>query len=476
MTTPIITQLQKLSQRPHARFYCPGHKGGKGADIALIDLLGGRALDVDLPELPELDNLFAPEGVIKEAQELTAPVFGADNSWFLINGSTCGIIASILATCGEGDKIVLPRNVHQSAIFGLILSGAIPIFVNPEYDSNFNLCYGISPQQITKVLKENHDIKAVLIVSPTYEGICSNISEIAKITHQYNIPLLVDEAHGAHLHFHDDLPSSALSGGADVVIQSTHKVLGALTQASMIHLQGNLVKKERISEVLRLLQSSSPNYLLLASLDAVRQQMAREGRELLTKTIDLAKLARNELKKLDYLQVFQRPSPQNNFFDLDITRLTINVNKLSLNGYEIDDIFHQQLGVSCEFPTATNLTFIISIGNTEKDIKMLINACQQIAIYQTNQSKNYLIPYSPLSDFKMSPRQAFWATKTSVNFADSINHICAETICPYPPGIPLLMPGEVITAEIVDYLTFLPQWGATVTGADHNSIQIVKNN
>ncbi|MBF2056256.1 MAG: aminotransferase class I/II-fold pyridoxal phosphate-dependent enzyme [Cyanobacterium sp. T60_A2020_053] len=475
MTTPIISQLQTLSQRPHARFYCPGHKGGKGADIALLSLLGGRALDADLPELPELDNLFAPAGVIKEAQELTAPVFGAKNSWFLINGSTCGVIASILATCGKGDKIVLPRNVHQSAIFGLILSGAMPIFISPEYDSNFNVCYGVSPRQITKILNENDDIKAVLIVSPSYEGICSNISEIAKITHQYNIPLLVDEAHGAHFHFHDNLPSSALSCGADVVIQSTHKVLGALTQASMIHLQGDLVKKERISEVLRLLQSSSPNYLLLASLDAVREQMAREGKELLTKTINLATLARNELEKFDYLQVLQRPSPQDNFFDLDITRLTINVNNLSLNGYEIDDIFHRELGVSCELPTATNLTFIISIGNTETDIKMLINACEKIAPYQTNQVKNYLIPPQPLSHVKMSPRQAFWASKISVTFADSINHICAETICPYPPGIPLLMPGEVITREIIDYLTLLQEWGATVTGADHNFIQIVKS-
>jgi len=378
MNNPLLNQLKKSLEKHHAPFYAPGRKQGKGVSKKLKEAFGELVFKADLPELPELDNLFAPEGVIKEAQKFASHTFGAKKTWFLTNGSTCGIIASILATCREGDKIILPRNVHQSVIYGLVLSGAIPIFINPKYDENFDICYGLSSQQIELALQQNTDVKAVMIVSPTYHGICSNIIEIAKVAHSYSIPLLVDEAHGAHFAFHPQLPTCALDGGADVVIQSTHKVLGALTQASMVHLQGDLVNPDGISNALQLLQSSSPSYLLLASLESATTQMAEEGRELLDKTIYLATMAKKAIRNLDYFQVldFEKATPY--FDDLDITRLTINVSKLGIAGYVADEILHEKLGVTCELPSLKNLTFIISIGNDDTDINLLINGFKKL--------------------------------------------------------------------------------------------------
>lgn len=474
--TPLITQLQALALQENSPFYTPGHKKGSGISQPLKQLMGEAVFRADLPELPELDNLFAPEGVIKEAQTLAADAFGAKQTWFLTNGSTSGIIASILATCGEGDKIILPRNIHQSAIFGLILSGATPIFLNPEYNSDFDLCYTISPRQITDALETHDNVKAIMVVSPTYHGICAKLTEIAKFAHNYSIPLLVDEAHGAHFSFHSQLPLSALKAGADIAIQSTHKVLGAMTQASMLHLQGNLVNPNRINLALPLVQSSSPSYLLLASLDGARQQMAMEGKKLLTNTLNLANIALKEIEKLEYLSILDLIKPKNTFADLDKTRLTINVSKLGLTGYEADEILHQQFGVTCELPSLKNLTFIISIGNKSQDIEKLIYGLKQLKQYQKSfvDNHSFNFPSFSLSSLKMTPRQAFWAEKKVVSKDLAVNQISGENICPYPPGIPLIMAGEIITKEALDYLEKVINSGGVITGVSDESLNTLK--
>lgn len=473
--TPLISKLAQLATKQNAPFYTPGHKKGQGIGKQLKSLLGEKVFKADLPELPELDNLFNPEGVIKEAQELASEAFGADKTWFLTNGSTSGIIASILATCGEGDKIILPRNVHQSAIFGLILSGAIPVFLNPEYDSEFDLTYNLSSEQILKALKDNSGVKAVLLVSPTYHGICANLTKIAHCLANYNIPLLIDEAHGGHFHFHPSLPMSALEAGADIVIQSTHKVLGAMTQASMLHLQGKLVSPERISRALQLVQSSSPNYLLLASLDSARQQMAMNGKNLLSHTLDLALLAREKLSHFDYLSMIHLLNKRDNFYELDLTRLTVNISNLGLNGYEVDDIFHQELGITCELPSLKTLTFIISIGNKYSDIERLINAFKELKIYQKTVTKDsYFMTNLPIPELKITPRQAFYSQTITVNQTEAINRISGETICPYPPGIPLIMAGEVITQGAIASLNEIINYGGIITGASDGTLATLK--
>lgn len=483
--TPLLDILKNLSQKPHAAFYAPGHKRGQGIPESLANLLGEAVFRADLPELPELDNLFAPETVIEEAQALAAEAFGAEKTWFLVNGSTCGVMAAILATCEPKDKIILPRNIHQSAIAGLIVSGAIPISIDPEYDRELDLAYSVTPEAIETALKQHPDAKAVMVLYPTYHGICGDLKAIADITHRYNLPLLVDEAHGAHFAFHPDLPPAALSVGADLAVQSTHKVLGAMTQASMLHLQGKRIDPNRIGQALQLLQSTSPSYLLLASLDAARQQMALQGEALLTRTLQLADRARTQLSQIANLSILELERSLPGFASLDRTRLTVNVSRLGLSGYRVDEILHQQLGVTAELPMSNHLTFMISIGNTATDIDKLIDAFSSLTASlptcvpeegcdrQTSRL-SFAPPFPAAPTLCLSPREAFFAPTETVLLERTVGRISAELICPYPPGIPVLMPGEAIAADTINYLKQILTLGATITGCNDSSLQTVK--
>jgi arginine decarboxylase len=492
-TTPLLDKLKNMSERSHSAFYAPGHKRGRGISQKLETLLGNLVFKADLPELPELDNLFAPEGVIHQAQQLAAQIFGADYTWFLTNGSTCGIIAAILATCSAGEKIILPRNIHTSAIAGLILSGAIPIFIEPEYDRERDLAYSITPEAIETALKQHSDVKAVMMLYPTYQGVCNDIEAIARLVHQYDLPLLVDEAHGAHFNFHRDLPISALAAGADLAVQSTHKVLGAMTQASMLHLRRDRINPEAIANALQLVQSTSPNYILLASLDAARQQMAMQGQELMNRTLELAEEARNKLDRIESLSILDLPKqPTPGFKTLDRTRLTIDVSQLGLSGYEADEILHEQLGVTAELPLLKHLTFIISLGNTPEDIDRLVEGFNTLAKSfekaggrrQEAGGFSLLLPLSPSplpitptpirGQVSLSPREAFFAPKEIVIIDRAIGRISAELICPYPPGIPVLMPGEAIAPEVIEYLQQVTALGARITGCSDTSLKTLK--
>ncbi|BDI16655.1 arginine decarboxylase [Nostoc cf. commune SO-36] len=482
--TPILDALKANAGRLHAPFYTPGHKQGKGISQPLADLFGKAVFRADLTELADLDNLFAPQGVIQEAQQLAAAAFGASQTWFLVNGSTCGIEAAILATCGTGDKIILPRNVHSSAIAGLILSGAIPIFLNPEYDPVLDIAHSITPNAVESALQQHPDAKAVLTVYPTYYGVCGNLSAIANITHQYNIPLLVDEAHGAHFAFHPELPTPALAAGADLTVQSIHKVLGAMTQASMLHIQGNRIDCDRISKALQLVQSTSPSYLLLASLDAARQQMALHGKMLMSRTLQLANEARTKISQIPGLSVLSpsqgglRGSP--GFVALDKTRLTVTVSGLGLTGFEADEILDEKFAVTAEFASLQHLTFIISLGNTSADIEQLVQSFTTLA--KEYRRTNLTVKSDLCQDIftakchplHFSPREAFFAVSEILPLIQTNQRICAEIVCPYPPGIPLLMPGEVITKPVLDYLQQIQAMGGFISGCNDTSFKTLK--
>ncbi|NER93073.1 MAG: aminotransferase class I/II-fold pyridoxal phosphate-dependent enzyme [Symploca sp. SIO1B1] len=485
---PLLTTLQASAQRRHAPFYTPGHKRGQGVSQLLADWWGKSVFQADLPELPELDNLFAPTGVIQEAQQLAAEAFGAEKTWFLINGSTVGVMAAILATCGTGDKIILPRNVHQCAIEGLVLSGAIPVFVNPEYDPNAYLANSITPAALAKALEQHPDTKAVMIVYPTYHGVCGDIEAIAQLVHQHNIPLLVDEAHGAHFAFHPELPTSALAAGADLAVQSTHKVLGAMTQASMLHLQGNRIDPQKLSQALQLLQSTSPSYLLLASLDAARQQMALYGEKLMSRTLELATQARNQISQIANLSVLEAANTPG-FKALDHTRLTVKVSDLGLSGFEVDQVFHQQLGVTAELPTLPNLTFLISLGSTEADIEQLVQAFTKITqddylsqitgslqdlLEKWSEQLLFIHPSSFIICPALSPREAFFAPTETIPVEKTPDRISAEFVCPYPPGIPALMPGEMINPAAIEYLQQVLILGGEITGCSDPNLRTLK--
>ncbi|MBD1217103.1 MAG: aminotransferase class I/II-fold pyridoxal phosphate-dependent enzyme [Aphanizomenon flos-aquae Clear-A1] len=477
--TPLIDALKACTTRSHAPFYTPGHKHGAGISPLLTDLIGKDVFRADLTELAELDNLFTPQSVILAAQELAAEAFGAEKTWFLVNGSTCGIEAAILATCRMGEKIILPRNVHSSVISGLILSGAIPIFINPVYNSDLDIAYSITPEALKAALVQHPDTKAVLIVYPTYNGICGNLPAFVHLTHQYNIPLIVDEAHGAHFHFHSQLPISALTAGADLTVQSIHKTLGAMTQASMLHFQGKRIDIDRVNKALQLVQSTSPSFILLASLDAARQQMAIHGEKLISQTLELAEEARikiNQIPGLSTPLINSKKSP--GFMDLDQTRLTVNVSKIKFTGFASEEILDKKFHVTPEFSSWQNLTFIISLGNTKTDIQKLIqglnNLTHVIPLTSECQPCNNINDAMIASIISISPREAFFANSEAIPLAETEERICAEIICPYPPGIPVLMPGEIITKSALEYLQEIQDMGGFISGCADETLQTVK--
>ncbi|MFH7242148.1 MAG: aminotransferase class I/II-fold pyridoxal phosphate-dependent enzyme [Spirulina sp.] len=480
--TPLLTALRDCAQRPHAAFYTPGHKRGQGAPAGLRDLLGEGALRADLPELTELDNLFAPEGVILEAQRLAAGTFGAEQTWFLANGSTCGLESAILTVCNPGDKIILPRNVHRSVIAGLVLAGARPVFVEPEYAPDLGLTLGLRVEDVETALAHHPDARAVLVVSPTYHGICSHLDALADLAHAHGIPLLVDEAHGPHFAFHPHLPTPALRQGADLVVQSTHKVLAALSQASMLHIQGERIDRERLQAALQITQSTSPNYLLLASLDAARHQMATEGKALLTDTLALAQNLRDKLAQLPGVRVVspQDVTPYASVQALDLTRITVDVTDLGMTGLEADEILHETQGVTVELPELHHLTLIVSLGNTPADEDRCLAGFRHLTTLTTPQSS---FPHNPaplpptphpFTLPPMSPREAFFAPTATLPAAEALGHLSAETLAAYPPGIPTLFAGEEITPAAIAHLTTVYQQGGYVTGASDPSLATLK--
>jgi arginine decarboxylase len=473
---PLLESLQALTAQSQALFCTPGHKQGKGAADAIAHLLGHSIFQADLPDLPGL-NLFDNTGVLAESQNLAAEAFGADRTWFLINGSSCGVIAALLATCGTGGKIILPRTAHQSAIAGLILSGAHPVFVNPEYDAVLDVVGCPTTETVAQALKAHPDAKAVLLVSPTYQGICADVAAIAAIAHAYNIPLIVDEAHGAHFGFHPALPQSALTAGADIVIQSTHKVLSALTQASMLHLNSKYVEAEHLQKILQILQSTSPSNLLLASLDAARHQMATQGYTLLDKTLALAEEARSQLQKLSLPILNSCHTGRPGFHDLDSTRLTVQVSSLGVDGFTADEFLQAQT-VMCELPTFQSLTFILTIGTTASDVEQLTAAFQKL-IQDTgrNNTHSHPIPIErslPQHEMGLSPRDAFFSASETIQLEQAAGCINTEIICPYPPGIPIFLPGEVVTESAIDTLRQVLASGGFVTGGSDPTCQTLK--
>ncbi len=482
--TPLLSALRDAARRSHTAFYTPGHRRGQGASPDLQELLGAAALAADLTELPELDNLFAPEGAIAAAQQLAAKAFGAAQTWFLANGSTCGLEAAILAICNPGDTLLVPRNAHQSIISGLILAGAQPVFLQPDYSEDLGLVLGMAPETVARALTDYPETRGVLVVSPTYHGICSDLEAIAAITHRHNIPLLVDGAHGPHFGFHPDLPTAALNQGADLVVQSTHKVLGALTQAAMLHCQGERVDRDRLRAALQLTQSSSPSYLLLASLDAARHQLATTGSSLLGNSLGLAQELRQQIEQIPNLTVLSKPQllKYPSVADLDLTRLTVDVSHLGLSGLEADTYLHHQLGITVELAELQHLTLIISLGNTPGDIQHCHQGFTKLAACQRQGShsfpgETYLFPKTPSFPYSrplLSPRQAFFSPYLTLPAPQALGLVSGETIAAYPPGIPTLLAGEIITSTALEHLTYLKQLGAHLNGCSDPTLTTLK--
>ncbi|MEM9534100.1 MAG: aminotransferase class I/II-fold pyridoxal phosphate-dependent enzyme [Cyanobacteria bacterium P01_E01_bin.45] len=483
---PLFDAIRNYAALPKAAFHTPGHKQGTGISPELLEFLGENVFRSDLTELPEVDNLHDPDSVIREAQELAAQAYGADRSWFLVNGSTCGVETLMMAVCDPGDTVLLPRNCHKSAIAGVMLSGAIPAYIEPDYDRDLGIAHGITPASVEAALKQYPHAKGVLCVSPTYYGVASDLEGIAQVVHAHGLPFLVDEAWGPHFAFHPDLPKSALESGADLVVQSTHKVLSGMTQASLLHVQGDRIDRNRVRNILQLLQSTSPNYVLMMSLDVARRQMALHGESLLDEAIALADDARTRLNQIEGIHCFgtERLGSTPGFHSLDRTRLTVTVSDLGIFGFEADDWINQHHDVQPEMSTLHNVVFIVSIGNTQEDIDRLVSGFKALAGMQraeiaqggmserVQQLANIQLPSLPPQ--RISPRDAFFSPIKRVPLQDAIGKVCAEIISPYPPGIPILVPGEEVTEEAVKYLLLVHQAGGFINGPEDVRLQTLK--
>lgn len=479
---PFFEAVRDYTQKDMAAFHTPGHKYGQGIDPEFLALAGRNVFRMDLCELPEVDNLHDPEHVLKEAMELAAQAYGADHTFFLVNGSTCGNNTMVMSVCDPGDKILIPRNVHKSVISGVLLSGAIPVYITPTWDKELGIDHNLTPEDVEAALQAHPDVKGLFVVNPTYYGVTCNLREIAAICHRHNKPLLVDEAHGPHLRFHEGYPVSAVDAGADMVVQSTHKIIAGMTQTSMFHVNEGRVDLTRTRKVLQLLQSTSPNYVLMASLDVARRQMALQGHELLEHALQLAEWARTELNKIPGIYCFGKERigfP--GLYNIDLSKVTINVSGLGISGFDCLDLLNERYGIQSEMATLTNVLQIVTFGNTQADMVRLVEAMRDIAReIHTQGVPRKLKPLVQQMDLPalpeavLTPREAFYAQTERVPFQKSAGRVCTEIISPYPPGIPILVPGERITQEIVDYIQLVYRHGGFINGPEDIRLHTIK--
>lgn len=476
--TPLFTALKIHAEKNPIQFHIPGHKKGNGMDPDFREFIGENALSIDLINIGPLDDLHLPKGIIKQAQELAAKAFGADYTFFSVQGTSGAIIAMIMSVCNPGDKILVPRNVHKSIMSAIVFSGAIPIFIHPEVDSYFGISHGITPDSIERALEFHPDTKAVLVINPTYYGVSGDLKKIVKIAHSRDIPVLVDEAHGAHIHFHRELPLSAMEAGADMAATSVHKLGGSLTQSSILNLQGNLVSKKRVQSVLSMLTTTSTSYLLLSSLDVARKSLATEGHALLEDTIRRADETRSKINEIPHLYCMGREVLESSAaVSMDPTKLLISVKELGITGYDVEKWLRNRFNIEVELSDLYNILCIVTPGDTEQDLLLFIEALTELSKeYKAQVDKNVdssvLLPEIPL--LALTPRDAFYADTEVIPFEESEGRIIAEFVMVYPPGIPIFIPGEIITQDNLIFTRMNVEAGLPVQGAEDVELKKIR--
>ncbi|NLX76065.1 MAG: aminotransferase class I/II-fold pyridoxal phosphate-dependent enzyme [Clostridiaceae bacterium] len=460
---PIYEALEKHRSDRIVHFDVPGHKGGRG-NKELTDFLGEKCLRADVNSMKPLDNLNHPVSVIKDAQQLAAEAFGANSCFFVVNGTTAAVQAMVMSSCKAGEKIIMPRNVHISAINALILSGAIPVYIDPGINNRLGIALGMSTDDIKKGIEENPDARAILVNNPTYYGICSNLREIVELAHSHNMLVLVDEAHGTHFYFGDDMPVSAMEAGADMASVSMHKTGGSLTQSSLL-LCGENVNCDYVRQIIGLTQTTSASYLLLTSLDLARKNLSLNGREIFRKTVEFAEYARREINSLGGYYAFSKELVDyDSVYDFDVTKLSINTRDTGLAGIEVYDILRDDYGIQVEFGDLGNILAIVSAGDRAMEIERLISALYEIKRLYSREPKgmldhNYINP-----EVVYTPQKAFYSEKKIMPLRDSKGRVSGEFVMAYPPGIPVLAPGERITGEIIDYIAYAKEKGSLLMG------------
>ena len=474
ISMPLIEAMLQYKSEDVYPLHTPGHKGGRGMQRLLRQELGA-SVQMDVSLMSELDDIHEPETYIKEAQELAAQTYGSDACFWAVNGTSQAIHAMLLTALNPGEKLLLPRNVHRSVAGGLVLGGIEAVYLQPEYQPEFGIQMQVTVQQIEAALAQDSKIKAVLLTSPNYYGVAADVRAIADCCHAHNAVLLVDEAHGPHLGFSELLPPSALQCGADACAQSTHKILGAMTQCSMLHVQGARLDLQRAADVMSLLTTTSPNYLLMASLDAARAQVQAYGGEMAAVAVQAAAKLRSLCAAYSGLRVMEAADCGG--LQLDTTKVTVNFAAWGYTGVEVGELFREAI-VAVELVDAYNVLFLVTYADVTTDYD---EALARIAAVLNKMQAQKRAPLQLAAAAKVPQTQAvlplrdvFYRAKKAVPLAQAAGKICGEQVSFYPPGIPVLLPGELVTEEIIAYCRAQKELGLPVSGPADSSLQTIR--
>lgn len=466
---PIYEALQYFRQMRVVPFDVPGHKRGRG-NPELTEFLGEKCVGIDVNSMKPLDNLCHPVSVIHEAEILAAEAFGAAHAFLMVGGTTSSVQSMVLSNCKRGDKIILPRNVHRSVINALVLCGAVPVYINPDIDQRLGISLGMKREQVARAIAENPDAVAVLVNNPTYYGVCSDLKAIVDMAHEAGMVCLADEAHGTHFYFGENMPVSAMAAGADMAAVSMHKSGGSLTQSSML-LTGPDISEGHVRQTINLTQTTSGSYLLMSSLDISRRNLALRGRQIFRKVTEMADYAREEINAIGGYYAFGKELINgDSVYDFDPTKLSVHTRDIGLAGIEVYDILRDEYDIQIEFGDIGNILAYLSIGDRSQEVERLVSALAEIhRRYKTDGSgllsQEYIDP-----EVVMSPQDAFYAKKKSVPIQESAGYVCSEFVMCYPPGIPILAPGERITPEILAYIEYAKEKGCLMTGPEDSEI------
>jgi lysine decarboxylase len=477
---PYLDALCDYARRDPARLHVPGHKGGPGADLGLVEALGARALGLDVPALTHGIDTGVEPNPFAVAQQLAAEAWGAQRAWFLINGASQGNIATGLALAHMGDRVVVQRNAHSSTIDALVLSGMRPTFAAPELDADLGIAHCLTEESLARALEDTPGAAGAWVTSPTYFGAAANIRGLAEVAHARGVPLVVDEAWGAHMAFHEDLPEHALSAGADLVISSTHKIVGSLSQSAMLHLgAGGRIDEDVVDRAVTLTESTSPNSLLFASLDAARRQAAVHGRELLEQTMAALARTREQIQGIDGLDVLdERLAGRPGVFAYDPLRLAVDVRGIAANGYELAPLLREIDDINLELYGQNVVVAVFGMAErglpeAERLVAALRTAAERVGLDPHGASASFAAP-PPWGELAMTPREAYLGAQEVVPADRAVGRIAAESLATYPPGIPNVLPGERLSTETLAYIRGTLELGGSVRGASDRQLRTVR--
>jgi len=479
--TPYLDALRAYAARKPGRFHVPGHKGGPGADPELRELFGDQVLELDIPALTYGIDVGDVPTPFQEAQRLASEAWGARRTWWLVNGASQGNHVALLTLGHRGQRVVTQRNAHSSTIDALIMSGLRPTFVAPELDPELHIAHCMTPEALERALGETPEAAGATVVSPTYFGAMADVAGLVEVAHAHGVPLIVDEAWGAHLAFHEDLPAPALSLGADLVISSTHKVVGSLTQSAMIHLgHGDLIEEEVVDRCVTLIESTSPNSLLFASLDAARRSAATRGRELVGETLAALEQTREAIRAIPGLDVLdERLAGAPGVFDYDPLRLAIDVRGTRMSGYELARRLREEYDVLMELAGENVMVAVYGMGEDAGAASQRLLAALRGVIEAAGDDDHEFADVGfaappPWGELVMTPREAFLGPQEVVAARDAVGRVAAESLAAYPPGIPNVLPGERLTAETLDYIEQTIAHGGSLRGASDRALRTLR--